>query len=130
MASKSIIKDVRKISELEILIFDVILVDDEGDADTITHEAIINEAKYLLKCYQEPGHVLYEGKEENLAQWKTEISQLKKFVTKWEAKALAKRDQHHINANAEEWNHIKTFVDRLREVAPAYPKKIKIEFVY
>lgn len=130
MASKDIIKDVRKISELEILIFDVILADNELDEESITHEAIINEAKYLLKCYQEPGHVLNEGKEEHLDQWKAEVNQIKKFVTKWEAKASAKREQHRINANDEEWNHIQAFVEKLRKVAPAYPKEIKVEFVY
>jgi hypothetical protein len=81
------LKDALKIYELSNNL-ENITIDDRKKIEDITLNEVIEEAKYLLKCYYESGHILnedllgYEGREAQKEAEKT-VKQLKKFIKKY-----------------------------------------------
>jgi hypothetical protein len=78
-----------KIYELDYSL-DRIADDDGKEREDYTPQEILDEAKYVLSCYHEGGHVLnYEltGEDGNGAEEmrdaKLEVAKLKRFITKW-----------------------------------------------
>lgn len=50
----------------------------KNDGEEITKEFAVKEAEYLLECYQEEGHTLYEEDDK-----KSEMRKLKKYIKKF-----------------------------------------------
>jgi len=63
---------------------DLLLESAIADGEKITKDFVREEAKYLLSCYQESGHVLneslYHGEPEERAEAKSELIALKIYI--------------------------------------------------
>ena len=79
-----------KISELSYTL-DRIADDDGKEVEDYTPEEVLDEAKYVLSCYHEGGHILnwelrgesMEDGAEDMKNAKREVAKLKRFITKF-----------------------------------------------
>lgn len=57
---RKIIEDAKKVRELYVQLWEVDSVDDNCDVEDYDDNFIIDEAKYVLSNYSEPGHICAE----------------------------------------------------------------------
>jgi hypothetical protein len=79
-------KNALKISELAINLTSI-AEDDKKQINEYTLQEVLNEAKYILSCYNESGHMLNEDLDsddiETRKQAQKQVNQLKKYIIKY-----------------------------------------------
>lgn len=79
------LKEALKIGELQYTL-DNISADDGKALAEYSQAEIVNEAKYVLSCFFEDGHMnnaWLNGEDGDPAEAKQQVKQLQKFIKKW-----------------------------------------------
>ena len=90
--NRPIVKDLRKISELNIHFNEVIGVDDDKEDWEYSDSFIISEVKYVKSQYEDFGWDFADilagdyGSDEERKAIRKELTQIKRFLKKWENK--------------------------------------------
>lgn len=87
---RAILKDIQKSGELMESLYNI-SHDDKCEISDYTDEQLVNEAKYVLSCFYEGGHInndalIGESEDDpcNRAWALREVKALKRIINKWE----------------------------------------------